>query len=207
MPELEPQPEPTKLTRKQEQFCQHFLVDLNRTQAAIRAGYSERSAYELGSQLMKKPHVLARINELMREREEATRIKGFKVLEELATVALSSIDHFAIDDKGFVALKPDAPKGALGAVARIRRKARVLETTTRDEAGESTIAQLVEYDTEIALIDKNPALTNAMKHLGLLKDVVEHRDLTLEDIIRAAANESTGPAIETKDARDRDAAE
>lgn len=202
MDQSEPQEKP--ITRRMEKFCEEYLVDLIATRAAQRAGYSARSAYQAGHLLMKDPRVLARINQLMRAREESTRIKGYKVLEELATVALSSIDHYAINNKGFVEVKPDAPDNAMGAVSRIRRRARVLHTTTRVEGEETVVAELVEYDTEIHLHEKNPAITNALKHLGLLTDVVEHRDLTLEDILREAAGKPAGGAPETTDARDRE---
>ncbi|HTE46635.1 MAG TPA: terminase small subunit [Gemmatimonadaceae bacterium] len=175
-----------------EKFCEEFLVDLNRTHACIRSGHSARSARSAGCRLMKDPRILTRINELMREREETTRVKAFKVLEELAVIAFSSIDHYAIDENGNVTVKADAPVGAMRAVSKIRRKVKVLE--------QNDTSTIVEYDTELTLIDKNPPITNALKHLGLLKEIVEHRDLTLEDMIRAAeAEEHRDPdGIETK---------
>lgn len=158
-----------------ERFCQEYLVDLNASAAALRAGAPERSARNVGYRYLQDPRIVARINELMKERADWTRVKAFRVLEELAVIALSSIDHFMIDDQGNVTLKADAPPGALGAVSSIKRTSKITPLG-------------VEYAADIKLFDKNPAIANAMKHLGLLKDEVHHRDLTLEDLIREAAD-------------------
>jgi hypothetical protein len=134
----------------------------------------------------------------MREREDATRVKGYLVLEELATVALSSREHFTTDAEGNLVAKPDAPARAMAAVQKIKIKRRLVETTTTVIAAdgatpEATVqCDLVDVETEFALYDKNPAIANAMKHLGLLKDEVHHRDLTVEDIIREAASDDRG---------------
>lgn len=77
-----------KLTAKQEQFCLEYMVDLNAKQAAIRAGYSKKTAAEMGYESLNKPHVAARIQQLMAERSERTLIsadwvlKGIKSLTE-----------------------------------------------------------------------------------------------------------------------------
>lgn len=57
------------MTPKQEMFCNEYLVDLNATQAAIRAGYSAKTAMEQGYQLRQKPSVHQRIEELKKERQ------------------------------------------------------------------------------------------------------------------------------------------
>lgn len=68
------------LTPKQEQFCQEYIIDLNATQAATRAGYSERTANEQGSRLLANVKVYARIQELMDARSERTEISADYVL-------------------------------------------------------------------------------------------------------------------------------
>ena len=57
-----------KLTAKQERFCEEYLIDLNATQAAIRAGYSVESAGSIGSENLTKPEIRARIDTAMAER-------------------------------------------------------------------------------------------------------------------------------------------
>ena len=59
-----------KLTAKQERFCEEYLIDLNATQAAIRAGYSVESAGSIGSENLTKPEIRARIDTAMADRSE-----------------------------------------------------------------------------------------------------------------------------------------
>ena len=73
-----------KLTKKNEVFCDEYLIDLNeRPQAAIRAGYSVESAGSIGSELLKKPEIRARIDRAMAERSKRTGINADRVLLEL----------------------------------------------------------------------------------------------------------------------------
>ena len=69
-----------KLTKKNEVFCDEYLIDLNATQAAIRAGYSVESAGSIGSELLKKPEIRARIDRAMAERSKRTGINADRVL-------------------------------------------------------------------------------------------------------------------------------
>lgn len=69
-----------KLTPKQEIFCKEYLIDLNATQAAIRAGYSARSANNAGPGNLLKPIIQKRIAELKAEREQRTEITADWVL-------------------------------------------------------------------------------------------------------------------------------
>ncbi|HXE84699.1 MAG TPA: terminase small subunit [Gemmatimonadales bacterium] len=152
-------------TRHELRFCDEYLIDLRADLAAVRAGYSERSAKELGYQQLKKPHIAERIAQLMQDRERRTRIKAHRVLEELATVALSSIDDYVIDDDGRVQLAEGAPEDAMRAVSSIKRKVKTY--TMRDEP-------VTEIETEIRLWDKPSTLRTALQHLGALIERHEH---------------------------------
>lgn len=68
-------------TEKQDLFCLEYLVDLNATKAAQRAGYSEKTAYSIGSELLKKPEILMRIKEAMDERSKQTMVDATFVVE------------------------------------------------------------------------------------------------------------------------------
>lgn len=72
-----------KLTPKQELFCKEYLIDLNKTQAAIRAGYSKDSAYSIGHEIMNKPEVASRVRELMAERSKEIIVDAYFVIESL----------------------------------------------------------------------------------------------------------------------------
>ncbi|HBO5585589.1 TPA: terminase small subunit [Pseudomonas aeruginosa] len=74
------------LTNKQRRFVEEYLVDLNATQAAIRAGYSERRASEIGSQSLRKPEVAAAIQEAMQARASRTEIDADYVLRRMVEI-------------------------------------------------------------------------------------------------------------------------
>ena len=69
------------LTSKQEMFCLEYLIDLNATQAAIRAGYSVKTAKDIACENLAKPNIQSRIAEAMAERAENTKIDAEYVLK------------------------------------------------------------------------------------------------------------------------------
>lgn len=75
-----------KLTDKQELFAREFIVDLNATQAAIRAGYSEKSSRNQGARMMANDDILDRIAELKAERNEQVGVDAAYVLRRLAEI-------------------------------------------------------------------------------------------------------------------------
>ncbi|WP_313063597.1 terminase small subunit [Atlantibacter hermannii] len=74
------------LTDKQEMFCREYLIDLNATQAAIRAGYSAKTANEQGAQNLAKLSIQNRISDLKAERNEQTGINAAYVLRRLVEI-------------------------------------------------------------------------------------------------------------------------
>lgn len=74
------------LTDKQEMFCREYLIDLNATQAAIRAGYSKNSANEQGAQNLAKLSIAQRIIELKAARNERVEIDADYVLKRLTEI-------------------------------------------------------------------------------------------------------------------------
>lgn len=69
------------LNDQQERFCHEYIVDLNGTQAAIRAGYSETSARQIASENLSKPNIRQRVKELAAERNEAVGLSAQFVIE------------------------------------------------------------------------------------------------------------------------------
>jgi len=69
-----------KLTEKQKMFVKEYLIDLNATQAAIRAEYSEKTAYSIGQENLKKPDIQEAIQEAMNERSDKVEIRAEDVL-------------------------------------------------------------------------------------------------------------------------------
>lgn len=77
----EPKSGKKKLTAKQEMFCQEYLKDLNATQAAKRAGYSEISCKQQGTENLAHPSIAERLAELMEERTKKVQVDAQYVLE------------------------------------------------------------------------------------------------------------------------------
>ncbi|MBX9479232.1 terminase small subunit [Yersinia enterocolitica] len=91
------------LTDKQEMFCREYLIDLNATQAAIRAGYSENTARKIGSENLTKPDVQNRIAELKLQRNEQVNIDAAYVLRRLVEIDQMDVLDIVKDD---LSLKP-----------------------------------------------------------------------------------------------------
>ena len=83
-----------KLTGKQERFVQEYLIDLNATQAAIRAGYSPKSAMQIGEQNLRKHEIAERIKEARAATSQKLEITRERVLEELARIAFHKPGDF-----------------------------------------------------------------------------------------------------------------
>lgn len=75
-----------KLTPKQKRFCDEYLIDLNATQAAIRAGYSEKTARQMGTENLSKPSIREYIDERMKEKEAALVADQDEVMRYLTAV-------------------------------------------------------------------------------------------------------------------------
>lgn len=119
-----------ELNAKQEMFCQEYIVDLNGTQASIRAGYSEKTANRIASQLLSKLDIQARIAELKTSRCEEVKIDANYVLKRL--VEIDSMDVLDI-------LMPDGSVKAVAEWPKVWRTTLsgidVMEIQSGDTAG------------------------------------------------------------------------
>ena len=79
-----------KLSKRQEEFCQQFLVDLNATKSAVRSGYTETTAKANCGRMLADPKVKARIDELKAERIKRVQIEADDVIERLVRIANKS---------------------------------------------------------------------------------------------------------------------
>lgn len=154
------------LTPKQQRFVEEYIIDLNATQAAIRAGYSERTAESAASRLLRNVKVATAVAEAKAARSARTQITQDRVLEELARIGFSdALRHYVMGDDGRLCLADDAPEGASAAVSSVKRKVR---TYTDADGNEETTTEV-----DFKLWDKNTALANLGKHLGLFVDRVD----------------------------------
>ena len=149
------------LNAKQERFCEEYLVDLNATQAAIRAGYSDKTAKSQGSRLLTKADVSARVGELKAERAKRTEITADRVLRELARVAF--VDPTDVLNMETATVKPDVSADDRAVIAAV--KVKYIPVKQYDEDGELTVVDAVER--EVKLADKLRALDMLAKHLNM----------------------------------------
>jgi phage terminase small subunit len=87
-----------QLTPKQQRFVEEYLVDLNATQAAIRSGYSARTAEKIGSENIRKPEIAAALAQAQRARSSRTQIDADWLLRRLAAEADADVQEIYDDD-------------------------------------------------------------------------------------------------------------
>jgi phage terminase small subunit len=140
------------VTPKREKFCQEYLIDLNATQAAIRAGYSKKTASSMGEQLLRFLEVQNRISQLQRKRIERTEVTADHVINALARIA--NIDPRRMyDEDGQLIPANKLPDDIAMAVAGIEHG---------DKGG-----------IKIKLNDRLKALELLGRHLAMFTDKVE----------------------------------
>jgi len=154
------------LSDKQQRFIDEYLVDLNATQAAIRAGYSENTARAIGHENLTKPNIVDAIATAMDARRKRTQITQDRVLQEYAKLAFLDPRRF-YDEKG--ALIPVHKLDADTAAALSG-----MEVVTQRAGKDANGDQEHEEVKKIKFIDKKGALDSLARHLGMFTDKVEH---------------------------------
>lgn len=147
-----------RITKKQERFIEEYLVDLNATQAAIRAGYSPETAGEIGSENLKKPEIANRIAKAMAERSRRTGINQDRVIRELARMAF--VNPNDVINPLDASVRQEAVEDDLACIQSVKVK-----TTSKGEQ------EVVER--EVRLNDKMKALELLGRHLGMFTDKIE----------------------------------
>ena len=89
----------SELEEKQKMFCKEYLVDFNGTQAAIRAGYSKKTANEQASRLLAKVNVQTYLKQLIEKRNERTKITQDEVIADIIKVKDRCMQNEAVLDK------------------------------------------------------------------------------------------------------------
>lgn len=143
------------MTDKQKRFCEEYLVDLNATQAAIRAGYSAKTAYSIGNEVLNKPEIRARIDQMLADRSARTGVNADRVVRELAKIAFMKGTDVIDTETGNV--REDATDDDRACIAAVKVK-------------QVNSAEFDSVEREIRLCDKVKALELLGKHLGLFED-------------------------------------
>lgn len=142
------------MTKKQKRFCEEYLIDLNATQAAIRAGYSPGTAGAIGAENLTKPEIQRAVAKAMAERSRRTGVNAERVVLELAKIAFVNVGN--VIDATDATLKTDADPEDLAAIQSIKVK----------DMGDMGI------EREIRMADKLKALELLGRHLGMFNDKI-----------------------------------
>jgi phage terminase small subunit len=188
-----------KLTNKQKTFVSEYLVDLNATKAAERAGYSKKTAASIGQENLRKPEIATALAEKQAARFQKADITADRVLSELALLGFANmLDYIQVGSNGEA--RVDLSKLTREQAAAIGEIAveEFTERTGEDENGKPTFENVKR--TRFKLTDKRAALVDLGKHLKLFTERLEHRvvfsvkdlsDEELEALSRDLDNENT----------------
>ena len=151
------------MTDKQARFCEEYMIDLNATQAAIRAGYSPKTAQEQSARLLSNVMVQNRLAQLQAEQSRRTGVSADRVVRELSKIAFANASDLI--DPETASVKLDASRDDLAAIQSIKVKS----------FGEDGL------EHEVKLADKLRALDLLGKHLGMYKDASEKENAAAQN--------------------------
>lgn len=147
------------LNDRERLFVQEYLHDLNATQAAIRAGYSPKTARQIANQIMSRPKIAAAVDKAIAERSRRTGITADRVLRELGRCAFyNALDFISMSDATVKSGTTDDDGAAIASV-------KVKEIPTED--GDNIT------EREVKCVDKLKALELIGRHLGMFEDKVK----------------------------------
>lgn len=149
------------MTKKQKRFVEEYLIDLNATQAAIRAGYSPKTANEQASRMLANVSIQDAVSKAMAERSKRTGVNQDRVLLELAKMAFVKMTDI-VDGEGRI--QSGAAEDDLSCIESVKYK------RSDSESGSSV-------EREVKIASKLRALELLGKHLGMFKD---NLNLTVE---------------------------
>ena len=146
-----------KLTEKQKRFIDEYLIDLNATQAAIRAGYSVKTARDIGYENLTKPNIQQAISEKMAERSKRTGVNQDRIVLELAKIAFVKMTDI-VDDQ--CRIKSTVAEDDLACIESIKYK------QSESDSG-------ISVEREVKISPKLKALELLGKHLGMWNDKMD----------------------------------
>lgn len=181
------------LTDKQAKFCIEYLIDLNGTQAAIRAGYSENTAASIANENLRKPEIVAELNRLRGEIAAKTGITPERIMEEYARLGFSDVRK-ALKWRSEILTEGIDPDS--GEPAGIYKNTVALIDSDQIDDDTALAISEIKMDSRgglsVKLHDKKAALDSMARHLGMFdgKKGADDPELPpLEDSLRAAARD------------------
>lgn len=160
-----------KLTDKQKRFCEEYIIDLNATQAAIRAGYSKETARQIGTENLSKPVIQYYIYELQQERSKRTEITADMVLKELAHIAFDDIKNYLSFKTVLTPCGKDKETGE--DIIDYRTVVELKDSDTIDTRNIAEISTGPNGVFKFKQYCKDNALVQLGKHLGMFRENVD----------------------------------
>lgn len=156
-----------ELTQKEKTFIDEYLIDFNATRAAIKAGYSKKTARTIACQTLARLHIQAEINKGIDARSERVVIKQDRVIYELSKIAFSDIANYIDLDGGSITVRDMSD----------------IDTSVLSEISEHITPKGTNF--KIKLNDKLKALELLGRHLGMFSDKLDlsNKDGSLRPIV------------------------
>lgn len=152
---------------RHELFAKEYLIDQNGTQAAIRAGYSPRSAHVTAARLLKQPNVRDIIDAAQVQAVAKLDLSRDRILGELAKIGFSNpLDYGRVVDGHFEFDLTETSRDQLAAVAELTTRTRYVDKAK----GKKGDLDVLERHTKLKLSDKRMALVDLGRATGLFKD-------------------------------------
>lgn len=147
---------------RNETFCQHYIRYYNGTNAAIAAGYSKKTASAISSNLLRRPDIINRLNELAAEKFKSMDVTKETVLDEIVTVALANMGDFA--EWGTKTIKSETTDQ--------EKKVEYFHAFDSSKIDTRCVQQveLGKYGLKIKLYDKGQALNILAKYFKIIED-------------------------------------
>lgn len=168
-----------KLTDQKALFCKEYIIDLNATQAAIRAGYSENTAYSQGQRLLKTVEVQEELQRLMKKRSEKVELTANDVLQEIKDLLSTDINDImeivtreviVRDHKGNIMYDEQGDP-----ITEVMQTTRLKDTKQMSKAAIKSISEIGHnaHGIYVKRYDKQKTIEQAGRHLKLFTDKVE----------------------------------
>lgn len=165
------------LTERQEIFCQEYRIDRNATQAAIRAGYSKKTAYSQGQRLLKNAEIRKKIDEHSKKVCERADVTQERIINELAMIAFSKASDYArivekqaIDEAGQIITDANGDPIMYRTV-----EPTITDDLTEEQKRAIAVIKKGRDGFEIKTYNKTKALELLGKHLGMFEDQNEKK--------------------------------
>lgn len=182
-----------ELNSKQRRFIQEYLIDLNAAQAAIRAGYSPKTAKEQGHRLLTNAHIKEAVENAKKKREKRLELSQEKVLTQIAKIAFSDIkDVLEWDETGGITIRPsDQVDGTIISELEVEPETRTVKKVKMNDRFRALIKLYDHLSKESAL------------KIALLEAEIKAKTNAEEDQVKTGLKDLTNALLKSMEIPDK----